>query len=75
MARLARSIVGAADASQILGVRAGARSDHRFIGVWPIVIDGRLFARSWSLKPGGWYRTFLDDPRGTIQVGVRKGRG
>lgn len=71
MARLARSIVAAADASQILGVRAGARADHRFVGVWPVVIGGRLFARSWSLKPGGWYRTFLDDPRGTIRVGAR----
>lgn len=65
------SVVAAIDASKILGVRAGARSDHRFIGVWPVVIDGRVFARSWTLKPDGWYRTFLDDPRGTIQVGKR----
>jgi len=65
------SVVAAIDASKILGVRAGARSDHRFIGVWPVVIGGRVFARSWTLRPGGWYRTFLDDPRGTIQVGKR----
>lgn len=65
------SVVAAIDGSKILGVRAGARSDHRFIGVWPVVIDGRVFARSWTLEPGGWYRTFLDDPRGAIQVGKR----
>ena len=65
------SAVAAIDGSKILGIRAGARSKHRFIGVWPVVIDGRVFARSWSLKPDGWYRTFLDDPRGTIQVGKR----
>jgi hypothetical protein len=65
------SVVRAIDASKILGIRAGARSDHRFIGVWPVVIDGRVFARSWTLKPDGWYRKFLDDPRGTIQVGKR----
>lgn len=65
------SVVAAIDASKILGIRAGARSDHRFIGVWPVVIDGRVFARSWTVKPDGWYRTFLDDPRGTIQVGKR----
>jgi hypothetical protein len=65
------SVVAAIDASKILGVRAGARSRHRFIGVWPVVIDGRVFARSWSLKPHGWYRTCLEDPRGTIQVGKR----
>jgi hypothetical protein len=65
------SVVAAIDAAKILGIRAGARSRHRFIGVWPVVIDGRVFARSWSLKPDGWYRTFLEDPRGTIQVGKR----
>jgi hypothetical protein len=68
------SILAAIDASKILGIRAGARTDHRFIGVWPVVINGRVFARSWSLKADGWYRTFLYDPRGTIQVGERKVR-
>ena len=68
---LPRAVVAAIDASSILGVRAGARSDHRFIGIWPVVIGGRVFARSWSLKPGGWYHTFLEDPLGAIQVGTR----
>lgn len=68
------SVVAAIDASKILGVRAGARSDHRFIGVWPVVIDGRVFARSWTLKPDGWFRAFFDDPRGTLQVGERNVR-
>lgn len=76
MARLTlpRPVVAAIDASKILGIRAGARSTHRFIGVWPVVIGDRVFARSWSLKPGGWYRTFLGDPLGTIQVGSREVR-
>ena len=68
---LPRTIVSAVDASKILGVRAGARSTHRFIGVWAVVIRGRVFARSWSLKPDGWYRAFLDDPRGAIRIGTR----
>ena len=71
---LARTIVAAADASKILGIRAGAKSDHRYIGVWPIVVDGRLFVRSWTVTRGGWYQTFLDDPLGTIQVGAIHGR-
>jgi len=66
-----RSIVAAIDASKILGVRAGLESDHRFVGIWPVVIGGRVYGRSWTLKPGGWYRTFLEDPRGTLQVGER----
>jgi hypothetical protein len=66
-----RSIVAAIDASKILGVRAGLNSDHRYVGIWPVVVGGRVFGRSWTLKPGGWYRTFLEDPRGTLQVGDR----
>ena len=68
---LPRTVVAAIDASRILGVRAGNRSTHRFIGVWPIVIGGRVFARSWSLTPSGWYHTFRTDPRGALQVGTR----
>lgn len=69
--RLPPGVVAAIDASQILGVRAGHRSTHRFIGIWPVVIGGRVFGRSWSLKPGGWYHTFLADPRGALRVGSR----
>ncbi len=69
---LSRSIVSAANTSKILGIRAGANTDHRFIGVWPIVVEGRLFARSWTLKRRGWYRTFLEDPLGTLQVEDRQ---
>lgn len=67
-----RSLVAAIDASKILGVRAGLKSDHRYVGIWPVVVGGRVFGRSWTLKPGGWYKTFLDDPRGTLQVGDRE---
>jgi hypothetical protein len=69
--RLSRSVVAAIDDTKYLGVRAGARSNHRFIAIWPVVIDGRVFGRSWTIKPDGWYRTFVDDPLGAIQVGTR----
>lgn len=70
--RFAPRVLAEIDAAKILGVRAGARSTHRFIGVWPVVVDGRVLARSWTLSPGGWYRTFLEDPLGVIQVGERE---
>jgi hypothetical protein len=70
--RLSRPVVAAADAAGIMGIRAGAKSDHRFVGVWPIVVDGRLFARSWTQTRGGWYKTFLEDRVGVIQVGDRQ---
>jgi len=70
--RFSRTVVAAIDQSKILGIRAGARSDHRFIGIWPVVVDGRVFARSWKQAAGGWYRAFLDDPLGALQVGERQ---
>jgi hypothetical protein len=69
--RLSRTVIAAIDAAGIIGIRAGAKSDHRFIGVWPIVVKDRAFARSWTLTKGGWYRTFLEDPLGVLQVGER----
>ncbi len=69
--RLPPGIVAAIDEGRVLGIRAGSRPDHRFIGIWAVVVSGRVFARSWTLKPGGWYRTLLEDPFGTIQVGER----
>lgn len=53
--------------SKILRIRAGV-GQHRFIGIWAVVVDNRVFVRSWSVKPTGWYRTFLDEPNGAIQV-------
>jgi hypothetical protein len=70
--RLPRTIVLAINDAKILGIRAGARSEHRYTGVWPIVIEGRVFARSWTVKKDGWFRAFLVDPLGTLQVGERE---
>jgi hypothetical protein len=69
--RFPRTVVHAIDEASILGVKAGTRSEHRFIGVWPVVVDGRVYARSWTMKPDGWYHAFLEDPLGVIQVGDR----
>jgi hypothetical protein len=56
---------------QILAIRAGTEP-HRFIGIWAVVVEGRVFVRSWSLKPRSWYRTFLEEPLGAIQVADRE---
>ena len=64
-------ILAALRKSRGLRIRAGT-GDHRFIGIWVVVVRDRVFVRSWSVKPGGWYRTFVKDPRGTIRVGERE---
>jgi hypothetical protein len=52
--------------AKILGVRAGA--EHRYTGVWVVVVEGRAFVRSWNDKPTGWYRAFQAEPLGSIQL-------
>lgn len=63
-------IVAAIREGSILRIRAGTQP-HRFIGIWAVVVQGRVFVRSWSLKPRSWYRTFLKEPRGVVQVAGR----
>lgn len=57
---------------RIIGIRAGTDSTHRVIGIWAVVVDGRVFVRSWSMKPRSWWRTFLEDPNGEVFVARRK---
>lgn len=57
---------------RILGIQAGKESTHRTIGLWVVVVDGRVFVRSWSMKSRSWWRTLLEDPYATIFVSRRK---
>ncbi len=52
--------------AKIIGVCAG--TEHRYTGIWVVVVDGRPFVRSWNDKPTGWFRAFRKEPDGTIQV-------
>jgi hypothetical protein len=63
-------VIDALRSAKILGVRAG--TEHRYTGVWLVVVDDRLFVRSWNDKPTGWFRAFRSEPNGSIQVGGRE---
>ena len=54
-----------------LGIQAGTRP-HRFIGIWVVVVNDRVFVRSCGVKPRGWYRLFLEEPRRTVQIANRE---
>ena len=69
--RFPKQIVEAIDAAKILGIRAGTKP-HRMIGIWVVVVEGRVFVRSYSLKERSWYRTFLEEPRGIIEVNGKR---
>lgn len=63
----AGDVVEAFNKAKIIGVRAG--TEHKYTGVWVVVVDRRVFARSWSDKPTGWFQAFRKQPSGMVQVG------
>jgi hypothetical protein len=56
---------------KILGIRAGTKP-HRVIGIWAVVVAGRVFVRSWTVKPDGWYRALREEPRGVVEVAKQR---
>jgi hypothetical protein len=60
--------VGAVRDSWSVAIKIGSKP-HRFIRIWAVVVDGRVYARSWSLSPHGWYRTLVAEKRGVLQIG------
>ncbi len=71
MRRFPPDIVTAVRDGQVIGIRAGT-APHRIIGIWAVVVEGRVFVRSWSLKPRSWYRTFREDPQGVMTIQGRE---
>ena len=65
--RFSKAVTTAIAKDKILGIQAGS-GDHRFTGVWVVVVDDRVFIRSWGLKRAGWYQAFVNDPVGRIQA-------
>jgi hypothetical protein len=55
---------------KILGVRAG--TEHRYTGVWVVVVESRAFVRSWNNKPTGWYCAFQAERQASIQLTGRE---
>lgn len=70
-ARFAQGVIAALRDGKILGIRAGT-GPHRFIGIWVVVVEARVFVRSWSLGAGGWYRTLARERQGVISVEGRE---
>jgi hypothetical protein len=67
----APKVLAAIRDGQVIGIRAGTQP-HRVIGIWAVVVQGRVFVRSWSVKPRSWFRTFHDEPRGIVTVNDRE---
>ena len=66
-----KNILAAIRDENVIGIRAGTKL-HRIIAIWAVVVEGRVFVRSWSLKPRSWYQTFLEEPCGIVQIAGRE---
>lgn len=70
--RFSEEILSILRKDKIFGIRAGRDSTHRVIGIWAVVVEGRMFVRSWSMKPRSWWRTLITDPYGSLFVGEQE---
>jgi hypothetical protein len=65
-----RPVLAALRDDAFLYIRAGEQ--HRFLGIWAVVVGGRAFVRSWNNKPHGWHAAFLENPAGAIRISTRE---
>jgi hypothetical protein len=65
--RFSKPVVSALEADKIIGIRAG-NGDHRFTGVWVVVVKGRVFVRPWNAKASGWHHALMHESIGTLQL-------
>ncbi|WP_454045830.1 DUF2255 family protein [Chryseobacterium sp. Marseille-Q8038] len=52
----------------IIGIKAGNQRPE-FLEIWMVVVQNRIFARSWGLARRSWYNTFLENSAGEILCG------
>lgn len=69
--RFSDDVMAALCRTKGLRIHAGT-GKHRFIGIWFVIVKDRVFVRSWSVKPRGWYRVFLKEPSGAIRTADRE---
>jgi hypothetical protein len=64
-----QAILKAVGTNNLTGIRAGLEREG-FLDIWMVVVDNRIFARSWGLSEKSWYRAFEKNPEGAIRAGV-----
>lgn len=52
----------------LIGIKAGYERQY-FLEIWMVIVQNRIFARSWGLAEKSWYNSFIKNPIGEIQCG------
>ena len=63
-----KNAIDCISSNNLIGLKAG-KERKTFLEIWMVVIDDRIFARSWGFAEKSWYNTFLTDPFGQIKCG------
>ena len=68
MKKFSKAFLRCINETQITSVRAGA-DRTKFTGIWMVVVDGRIFGRSYYGADRSWYTTLLSGEDGDIKCG------
>jgi hypothetical protein len=70
MEQILKEVLGYIKTNNLIGIRAG-RDRETFLDIWMVVVDDRVFARSWGLSEKSWFHLFKKDPAGAIRCGEK----
>jgi len=68
MKKFSKAFLKCISETQITSVRAG-KDRAKFTGIWMVVVDGRIFGRSYQLAERSWYTALLSGENGDIRCG------
>ncbi|HET6227026.1 MAG TPA: DUF2255 family protein [Bacteroidia bacterium] len=54
--------------NNLIGIKAGKERDT-FLEIWMVVVDDRIFARSWGMAEKSWYNTLKENSQGFLKCG------
>lgn len=54
--------------NNLIGIKAGTQRET-FLDIWMVIVDNRVFARSWGFGEKSWYNTFIIEPAGQLRCG------
>lgn len=63
-----QNVVNFINTNNLIGIKAGSARET-FLNIWMVVVDERIFARSWGFSERSWFNTFLEEARGQLKCG------
>jgi hypothetical protein len=68
MKKFSKTFLKSIQETQITSLRAG-KDREKFTGIWMVVVEDRIFGRSYTLSERSWYTTLLTGETGAIKCG------